>query len=1032
MSNNIYFAADKAEETINYLEDKANGWYNHIQKNGLLMKMVTSWAYYYGQFYDNSHDITFAGESGELLSMPIAHYRNIAQHILVNITGSRPAFTCTAVNGDRKSLIQAQLGNGILSYYMRTARFERKFKKATEYSIVMGTGYLLTEWNGTKGRLIGRNDINEDLIESYDEETNEPLDIDGAVVNGTPIFAGDITCRVLSPLDVLFDFTKDDPELNDWYLARVFINKFDLIAKYPELKQQLLAIETKNAMTKRICLTPYNETTDIPVYLFFHRSTESLPEGRMIMYADRETVMEDAILPYPDLPIQRISPSDILGSSFGYTPMFDLLPIQDAINSVYSTVLTNHNAFGVQNILNPIGNNVKFTQISDGMNWIDYDASEGKPEALQLTKSSPESYNLIGLLEKVMETISGVNSVSRGNPEASLKSGTALALVQAQSLQYMTGLQQSYIQLLEDAGTFMINLLKEFADEPRIVSIAGINNSQRIKQFNNDDIVAIDRVTVDVGNAIMACLAKDTPVLMFDGTFKMSQDIKVGDKVMGPDSQVRTVEAKGQGQEEMFEVRSKRTKELVYTANRSHIMTLRYCSDDTRYNAKKGDVIDITINDYLALPERQQRLLMGFRTKIDYSKKELPIDPYIFGTWLGDGDNSRAGITSMDSEIIESWKVEAESRGLKFKKSKSKSSGKASSYQITSGKQNGSALRNSFINDLHTLNVYKNKHIPHIYMTSSEEDRLQLLAGLIDTDGTLAQQTFVFYQKCPKIAHAVVSLARSLGFYASIKEESRVCSFNNKVSYFHIITIGGDTWRIPTRIERKKVEEVSKNSNWLNYGIELVSIGKGTYYGFTLEEEPHFVLGDYTVTHNTHAGRWQVAENLLQMGLIKTPEKLLQLLNTGNLESLIDGTTNELDVINTENEALLMGEPVIAIALDAHAMHIREHKSVLSDPVLRFDKDLVERTLAHINEHIVMLRETDPTLLAINGEQPVGPIGGSPNAPTQPSTQSTDIAPQMQIQDQVAGVPNLPQPAKPPGQFENMPQTPEQLMAQQG
>lgn len=686
VSKNTYFAADKAEETINYLEDKANGWYNHIQRNGLLMKMVTSWSYYYGQFYDSSHEITYAGESGELLNMPIAHYRNIAQHILVNITGSRPAFTCTAVNGDRKSLIQAQLGNGILSYYMKTARFERKFKKATEYSIVMGTGYLLTEWNATKGRLIGRNDINEDLIESYDEETMEPLDEDGNVVQGSPIFGGDITCRVLSPLDVLFDFTKDDPELNDWYLARVFINKFDLIAKYPELKQQLLEIETKSSMTKRISLTPYNETTDIPVYLFFHRATEALPEGRMIMYADKDTVMEDTILPYPDLPIQRISPSDVLGSAFGYTPMFDLLPIQDAINSVYSTVLTNHNAFGVQNILNPIGNNVKFTQISDGMNWIEYDAQEGKPEALQLTKSSPESYNLIGILEKVMETISGVNSVSRGNPEASLKSGTALALVQAQSLQYMTGLQQSYIQLLEDSGTFMINLLKEFADEPRIVSISGINNSQRIKQFNNDDIVAIDRVTVDVGNALM----------------------------------------------------------------------------------------------------------------------------------------------------------------------------------------------------------------------------------------------------------------------------------------------------------------------------------------------------------QTSAGRWQVAENLLQMGLIKTPEKLLQLLNTGNLESLIDGTTNELDVINTENESLLMDEPVIAIALDAHAMHIREHKSVLSDPILRFDKELVERTLAHINEHIVMLRETDPSLLAITGEQPVGPQGGTPNAPTQPNTKSTDIAPQMAMQDQGQGVPNMPSPAKPPGEFEGLPQTSAELMATQG
>lgn len=688
MSNKIYFAADTVEDTINYLEDKGKSWYNYIQRNSLLDKMVTSWAYYYGQFYDQGHQISYAGESGELLTMPIGHYRNIAQHMLINITGTRPSYSCRAINGDRKSLIQAELGNGILSYYMREARFERKLKKAAEYAIVMGAGYILTEWNATKGQLVGKTEIDAEAIVEYDEQ-DRPLDKDGHVIEGLPIFQGDITSRVLSPLDVVFDFTKDDPELNDWYLVRIFVNKYDLIAKYPELKEQLLTIDTRGANSKRISLTPYNETTDIPVYLFLHRQTESLPNGRLIMYANKETVMEDVDLPYPGLPLQRISPSDILGSSFGYTPMFDLLPIQDAINSAYSTVLTNHNAFGVQNILNPIGNNVKFTQISDGMNWIEYDKNEGPPTPLQLTKTSPESYSIINMLEKVMETISGVSSVSRGNPEASLKSGTALALIQSQSLQYMSGLQQSYIQLLEDTGTFIINLLKEFADEPRIIAIAGVNNVQRMKQFRNDDIIAINRVVVDMQNSLMS----------------------------------------------------------------------------------------------------------------------------------------------------------------------------------------------------------------------------------------------------------------------------------------------------------------------------------------------------------TTAGRWQVAENLLQMGLIKTPEKLLQLLNTGNLESLIDGTTNELDVINAENEALLMGQPVIAISLDAHAMHIREHKSVLSDPVLRFDKDLVERTLNHINEHLVLLSQTDPNLLAINGEQPVSPPGGSPINPQQPQDQGASAAGDMgqlaQMSNQAQEVPNLPKPATPPGQFKDAPMNGQEMMIQQ-
>jgi hypothetical protein len=686
MSSNKYFAVDKAEECVGYLESAAENWYNSIQRNNYLEKMIRSWSYYYGDFYDAAHEITFSGESGELVNMPIGHYRNIAQHILINITSSRPAFQCRAINEDRKSMIQATLGNGILQYYMREKRYERKLRKATEYAVVMGTGYILTEWNSTKGGVSDELPIDTNLIYDYDED-GLPLDENGVVIEPTPIFRGDIESRVLSPLDVVFDFTKDDPEMNDWYLVRIFANKYDLAAKYPEMKDDILRIDTKGSNSKRVCLSPYNETTDIPLYAFYHKSTESTPKGRYILYANKDTILEDTGLPYTDLPLQRIAPSDILGSSFGYTPMFDLLPIQDAINSVYSTVLTNHNAFGVQNIINPMGNNVKFTQVSDGLNWIEYDKEFGAPAPLQLTKSSPESFNLIGMLEKVMETISGINSVSRGNPEASLKSGTALALIQAQALTFMSGLQQSYIQLLEDSATFIIDLLKEFGDQPRTIAIAGISNIQKMKQFNNDDLQSISRVSVDVGNSMMS----------------------------------------------------------------------------------------------------------------------------------------------------------------------------------------------------------------------------------------------------------------------------------------------------------------------------------------------------------TAAGRWQVAENLSQMGLITTPEHFLEILNTGSLSAATSGLTNELDVIRAENEALLYGNPIIAIAIDKHAMHIREHRDVLSDPNSRFDTDLVERTLAHIMEHITLMRETDPALLAIYGEQPVGPANGSPPAGqgAPKPTSGGDMSETMQEGEMVQPS-TVAKPAQPPAPFQNMAQTPQDLMQQQG
>jgi hypothetical protein len=131
---------------------------------------------------------------------------------------------------------------------------------------------------------------------------------------------------------------------------------------------------------------------------------------------------------------------------------------------------------------------------------------------MQLTATSPEVYQMATLLERAMETLSGVNSVARGNPEQSLRSGNALALVQSQALQFVSGLQQSYIRLVEDVGTGLINLLKDFAAVPRIVAIAGINNTSEMKTFKSDDIKYINRVIVDSGNALMNTTAGRTQV----------------------------------------------------------------------------------------------------------------------------------------------------------------------------------------------------------------------------------------------------------------------------------------------------------------------------------------------------------------------------------------------------------------------------------------------------------------------------------------------------------------------------------------
>ena len=142
--NNLYFAADVPEKAIPYLEGRATSWYDRVNKSGYMDRMLTSWQFYYGFFQEGAHDITFNGESGELLTMPVNNYANLARHIINFITVTKVAFMCKSVNTDRKSMVQARLGNNILNYYAREQNLQDVWDKAIEYAVVMGQGFILS------------------------------------------------------------------------------------------------------------------------------------------------------------------------------------------------------------------------------------------------------------------------------------------------------------------------------------------------------------------------------------------------------------------------------------------------------------------------------------------------------------------------------------------------------------------------------------------------------------------------------------------------------------------------------------------------------------------------------------------------------------------------------------------------------------------------------------------------------------------------------------------------------------------------
>ncbi|WP_291797256.1 Hint domain-containing homing endonuclease [Lutibacter sp.] len=138
----------------------------------------------------------------------------------------------------------------------------------------------------------------------------------------------------------------------------------------------------------------------------------------------------------------------------------------------------------------------------------------------------------------------------------------------------------------------------------------------------------------------------------------------------------------------------------------------------------------------------------------------------------------------------------------------------------------------------------KGKRIHQPYLVNDRQTRLEVLAGLIDTNGHLINKCFEIATKWKSLRDDILFLARSLGF--SVTHKIKIV---NGVDYYRIY-ISGNTHLIPCRT-RKKAGKRLMNKNPLNYGFEIESIGHGDYYGFSVDKNNLYLLGDFTVTHNS-------------------------------------------------------------------------------------------------------------------------------------------------------------------------------------
>jgi GTPase len=268
---------------------------------------------------------------------------------------------------------------------------------------------------------------------------------------------------------------------------------------------------------------------------------------------------------------------------------------------------------------------------------------------------------------------------------------------------------------------------------------------------------------------------------------------------------------------------------------------------------KYQDVVELSLEQYVSLNKLTQSALKLYRVGVDYPEKDLPFDAYMFGYWLGDGTKGTSKLTTADADIVEHFQNILHIYGLCLVKNKSDYQ-----YNIRSIEAPKSGC-NSFLNFIKEFSLTE-KYIPDIFKYNSRQVRLNILAGLVDSDGYLSKDKsgyeFTMTKKNEHLVDDIIEVARSLGFASYKKYCVKTCTNSKdgpvKCDCIRFSIYGTGIEEIRPVLFRKRAKPRESDKDVLLTAIQDITIEPDQeYYGFELGGNGRYLYSDFTVTHNS-------------------------------------------------------------------------------------------------------------------------------------------------------------------------------------
>lgn len=499
-----YWASEPARVLAPLVIQRFRDWRRYCRDAGHTKKALGGLLYYHGwnRIRDRASDLGMKSGTYDYIHMVVNEVRQGVQRVLAMLASRTPSMKPVAASASAGAREETITAREVLEHVARLHQTPSLHAEVRKLAFLMGEAYRLILWNGAKGKPLA----------ATSGEDGQPIPV---------AHEGDFDNSICSVLDVARDPTVRSWEKVPWAVVRTYENKHELAARYPELAPRIRGLSCKGASNDDEFIedvldvvirnsSAFNGDT-IPVYNFYHVDGNALPGGlAFTCLSDSIWLGEPTSNPYANnlqpphqhLPVKRLAPETIWGTTLGDTNVFDTLGLSDATNILWSTQITNLARWGIGILGVAKGAGLSKDTLGNGASYLEYAPVPGAPNGgapipLQPPQAPQDLSKVLEAFRGLMAQGLGLNDVAMGQlPFAGMPAALVAQLIE-QAHQYQDAFYNAIVRFESDCATHELECLKRFAQNTRTYEAQTDSKQWSAREFTGQDLASVSRVAFE-------------------------------------------------------------------------------------------------------------------------------------------------------------------------------------------------------------------------------------------------------------------------------------------------------------------------------------------------------------------------------------------------------------------------------------------------------------------------------------------------------------------------------------------------------